>query len=241
MSFWKKDRSLNKFGHNSDVGSTEVDIWEGNRPYNWLDVATRLYISSSSNNDNFNGSGARTITRLGLNEDWNEDGETLPLNGQSRVLADKLSFRTFRAKTKTAGSGGKNEGTIFIHDSTVTAGVPDELDKVYAIISPGHNRTLMAIWTGPANKSFYLADWWASMKVDVGVAKAVDVHLYIRPPNGVFELEWIFHLSNGANNWNHDFKLPLQVPPRSDVTVRAHVSSGPGVALSAGFSGWYGI
>lgn len=241
MAFWKKDKSINKFGYNGDVGSAEVDIWEYNRPYNWLDAATRLYASSSSENDFFGGSGAWSITLLGLNENWSEQDEVIVLDGQNRIQTDKFFYRTFRIKVETAGGGivGKNEGTIYIHNSTVTAGVPDDPDKVYAIITPGHNQTLMALWTSPANKSLYLADWWASMSVDVGVAKATEVHLYIRPAGGVFQLRYIFHLSD--SNWRHGFLLPLLVAPRSDVTIRAHASSGPGAAVSAGFSGWYGM
>lgn len=235
-----KHYPLNKFGYNSEVGAIEKDIWEYNVSYNWQNVPIQLYASSDSNNDRSDGFGARTVILKGLDLDWMEQSSQLALDGQNKVKINKFFIRTFRAKVETAGNIGGSDGTIFFYFGTATAGVPDDPNKVFAIISPPHNQTLMALWTVPVGKMLYLTDWWAS----TGAAKTVEMHLYVRSKadrEGVFQLKDIFHINNGSP-WRQEYKLPFEIESKSDIVIRSHLvdsGGGPKNPVSAGFSGWY--
>lgn len=251
MKFWKPtslldiakgivtgDKPLNKFGYNGNVSEIQKDIWPYDTPYNWLDEPTQMYASSSNEEDSSTGIGARTVVLKGLDPNWVELDGLAALDGHSRVPVNGAFIRAFRAKVETAGIARKSIGTIYFHNSEVTAGVPDNPAAVYAIILPVHNKTLMTLWTVPADRILMLAEWRAS----TSAVQTVEVHLYIREradEDGVFQLEDLFHIKDGRP-WRQPYRLPLDIPGKSDLVVRAHCLKPAGGAVSAGFSGWYG-
>jgi len=84
------------------------------------------------------------------------------MNGTSAVTTTGSFLRIFRARVVTAGSSGRNEGTITIRDqdtsttrALITNGATD-----------GNGQTLMAVYTIPAGKTGYI--------ININVSSAKD-------------------------------------------------------------------
>src|SRR5210317_907931 len=107
--------SVHKFGFNSSVDTTLATVWDQGGLYSYLGSASALYISSSSANDTAAGTGARTVTVSGLDNNFDQKVETVTLNGQSGVeLNGSTWFRVNRIVVNTAGSGGANAGVLYV-------------------------------------------------------------------------------------------------------------------------------
>ena len=109
--------NVSKFGYNPTVGSGNYEsIWEGSNAYPWMSTDDQLEVLSSDTDDTSAGTGARTVELQGLDSSWNVLTETVTMNGTSAVTTTGSFLRIFRARVVTAGSSGRNEGTITIRD-----------------------------------------------------------------------------------------------------------------------------
>ena len=155
--------NVSKFGYNPTVGSGNYEsIWEGSNAYPWMSAADQLEVLSSDTDDTSAGTGARTVELQGLDSSWNVLTETVTMNGTSAVTTTGSFLRIFRARVVTAGSSGRNEGTITIRDqdtsttrALITNGATD-----------GNGQTLMAVYTIPAGKTGYI--------ININVSSAKD-------------------------------------------------------------------
>ena len=212
-------KSIFKFGFNSDVNGTEETIWDQGGIYSYPTSAIQIKVSSTSANDAAAGTGARTMTVVGLDGNYNEAQETVSLNGQTEVLTDTTFIRVFRAFVETAGSSGTAAGDIYMGNGVVSGGVPA---TVYAKISLGENQTLMALWTVPAGYTGYLT------KIDLGTGtpnnnQYINARIIQRAFGGVFRTATKITLQTGGNILN--FPAPIVLPEKTDIEARA-VSSG---------------
>src|SRR6056300_570903 len=87
--------------------------------YQHLDVgaASTLYAYSANAQDSASGTGARTITIQGLDNNFNEIEETVTVGGAATTLE---FLRVYRAFVATAGSLNTNIGDVLI--STASGG-----------------------------------------------------------------------------------------------------------------------
>jgi len=155
--------NVSKFGYNPTVGSGNYEsIWEGSNAYPWMSTDDQLEVLSSDTDDTSAGTGARTVELQGLDSSWNVLTETVTMNGTSAVTTTGSFLRIFRARVVTAGSSGRNEGTITIRDqdtsttrALITNGATD-----------GNGQTLMAVYTIPAGKTGYIININVSSQKD---------------------------------------------------------------------------
>lgn len=143
---------IQKFGLNPDVAaSTTEDIWYGGGLYTgFLTAAATVRIKAGGNtNDTAAGSGAQSITIVGLDETWTETSENIVTNGSSVSSATTTTFvRIYRAYVGNVGTyGGANAGDITIETS---GGV------VVAVIAASMGQTQMCIYSVPANKRAFI-------------------------------------------------------------------------------------
>jgi len=192
-----------------------------------------MKVSSSSANDAALGTGARTVSVQGLDQNYNEVAETVTLTGQTEVLTTNTFIRVFRAFVITAGSGETAAGTIYVGTGTVTAGVPA---TVYAEIALGENQTTMATWTVPAGYTFYVYRGTFSAASN-NVAQYILGKFMFRPFGGVFRNAADVTVNSSAIQY--DFELPLALPEKSDIEARAIALSGTNFYVTASFEGVY--
>lgn len=143
--------TIEKFGFNPDVAaSTEEDVWAAGGTYNWLTAADTVRIASGGNvNDTAAGTGARSITIVGLDSNWDEATETIATAGGSASSATSTSFiRVFRAFVATSGTyNGANTGDVTIETSGGTT---------VAFIVAARGQTQLAIYTVPDGFNAFL-------------------------------------------------------------------------------------
>lgn len=115
-----------------------------------------LSIASTSALDTSAGTGARTMTIEGLDENYREMPlETITLNGTTPVNSTAQYFRINRMTVITAGSTRINQGDIFIGDSadTFTAGIPDT--RVYCAMYLGESVSQYGTFSVPEGKKLH--------------------------------------------------------------------------------------
>ena len=114
---------VNKWGFNPSVdvmgGGFEDVIAEGGLHY-WAATESILQVSSTSLNDVAGGTGAYSLHIEGLDSNFREVHEDVPLNGLTVVNSKHKFYRVNRAYVLTSGSSDQNEGGITIGDGTGT-------------------------------------------------------------------------------------------------------------------------
>lgn len=174
---------------------------------------------------NANDSGAAVVEIRGLAGDLAPLSEFMLLSTGASTTAAGSYLRVFRAIVRLAGSSNGNEGTLSLKNNAE--------NNTLAVITAGRNQTLMAMWTVPAGKTFYLLCYYASE------AKGKETELLLRwrdNPNEPFGLKHHQFFKNAAIK--HIFQIPLELQAGSDIAISTEAGGGGG-KISAGFAGWY--
>lgn len=217
--------SVNKFGTNLDVGTTEETIWTNGGNITWPAAAFTAYIVSSDAADASAGTGARTVTVSGLDADYKVKTASVTLNGTSAVAISGTWLRINRAFVTSSGTGGGAAGTVTIQDVGATV--------VYADLSEG-NQTQIAAYTVPAGHTLYLDQITFTAAVSIGTNSAT-VKLDTRDfGSNTFRTRYIADLQSGE--LINSLQYPLALPEKTDIEARAVMSAGT-ASISAFFEG----
>lgn len=224
--------SLLKFGTRTSVlANTQSVVWEGaNALYTYLTTAQQLKIASSSAQDAPGGTGALTLTLVGLDANWLEISETITMTGASVVTTTASFIRIFRAYVASCGSSLANVGAITVTNNAGTV--------VQLIIPATDGQTLMTMWTVPAGKVAYLT----GSTVSTDSNKGARVSIYTRLNDGGTTYPWLIKYRAflfGGNN-TFSFNIPFKIPAKTDIEVRVTTPASAGTT-SAGstFELWY--
>ena len=134
-----------KFGRNPDVDAAE-DIVAVGGDYAGLDAtaAETLDIVGGAA-DTAAGTGTRTLSVSGLDDDWEEISEVVTMAGAGGVTTVNQYKRVNRLQSITAGSGEINAGDIIASQSSSAI----EMARILA----GVGITEQAVYTVPAGKT----------------------------------------------------------------------------------------
>lgn len=233
--------TVSKFGRIPDIdnGNTNEDVWDGTGAYGgFLAAAATMTVSSSSTADDGDpaGSGALTVSVVGLDADFLEVQQNITMNGQTGVTLATPLIRVYRAWVETAGAGLTNAGDIWIGTGTITTGVPAVR---HAGILTGRGQTLMAIYTIPANFNHGLIiSWYASTGANV-----TDAYASVALQTREFGKAWRTRRQMDVRGHMIEaLESPIALRPKADIRVRvidcgtnnARVSAGFDVALTGG-------
>ena len=213
-------KSVFKFGFNTTLGTTEETVWSGSTLYAYPTSASTMTVSSGSVLDTAAGTGARTVTISGLDASYNEQSETVTLNGQTAVTTVGTYIRMNRAFVVTAGSTATAQGNIYVGTGAVTTGVPA---NIYAQMLVGDNQTLMALWTVPAGYTGYLESAYINAG-DTSASQSIIAKFVQRQLGGVFRVASKVALHDGIGNFFD--AIPPSFPEKTDLEVRAVSSAG---------------
>ena len=219
--------TVNKFGTNPVISTTEETIWENGGNITWPATAFTATIVSTDAADTSAGTGARVVTVQGLDSDYNFQTVSVTLNGTTAVTISGANpwLRINRAFVTSSGTGGGAAGTITIQDVGATV--------VYANLGLG-NQTQMAVYTVPAGHTLYLDQITFTAAVSTGTNSAV-VKLDTRDfGSNTFRTRYIADLQSGE--LINSLQYPLALPEKTDIEARA-VVSGQSSAISAFFEG----
>lgn len=142
----------NKFGYNNDVDTGGAEhVWSFGGTHTILTSAETLDVVSTSTNDtNSSGTGARSVRVYGIDANYEALTEDVNLNGTTTVTTSGSFLGVNRAVVLTCGSGGVNAGDINITATTATTN--------QAQIPTGQGTTQQLIFFTQANHTA-LADY----------------------------------------------------------------------------------
>lgn len=160
--------SVIKWGHNSDIDTTTdpEDVWETGGLMNWPTAAAVCAVSSGSDADNGGtATGALTLTIEGLDANWDEQSETITLNGTGTVNTANSYIRINRAFVASVGTyHSANTGAI-----TGTIGGSNMFT-----ITAGTGQTQLGRYSVPNNRTFLLRQ----LDILVGSTKTATVKMW---------------------------------------------------------------
>lgn len=176
-------RSIVVIGHNTDVSSTEEDVWEGGGTYTFLSAAAELEVLSSSASDTAAGVGARSVRVTGLDADGFEKTVDVALDGTTPVSLGSF-LRVNGGFVLTSGSNGTNVGTI---TARTVVGATSQL-----VIAAGNGFHAQFIYTVPKNYNAIVGTFFFSTEQTSGGepgANSTRIVFYSR--------------ANGSGTWLH--------------------------------------
>jgi hypothetical protein len=229
---------VHKFGAAPDFDTVDgsVTIWDGadDEEINQM----RLQYSTSADIDTVSSTSASDTFVLqlqGLGSNYELITQRVTLNGTSQVTLTTKLIRIFRMKN--TGSAD-NVGHIYVYvNGTATGGIPDTSADVRAVMQPGKNQTLMAVYTVPSGYTGYMRDWYASI---AGPSKSSEyaIELRARQQGGAFQLKHITSIQDGGTSYvQHNYDDPERFTEKVDIEMRAQALVGGvrGAAIAAGF------
>ncbi len=200
-----------KFGRNPDIdGAAEETIWEGGGTYPFQSSAQSLEVLSASGDDTSAGTGARTITLIGLDANYAEQTQVITLNGTSVVAITGTWLRVHRCSVTTAGTGGVNAGLITVRIASAGA--------TLLVIGAGNGQTLMAVYTIPAGITGYMLSYYCSANA-TPTPPYCDIKLFTRPSTGVLNLK--HQQALGPGYFYHKFEAPFKITEKTDIYLNA--------------------
>lgn len=203
---------VHKFGRNSSLANgSEETIWDGSNLYPWSAWnagADNVYLKSSSASD-----ASITIFIQGLDENYALQSEVVTLDGTdpsaTAVASANTYVRLFRMYNTSATPLTGNVSALYASDS----------GTMVAQVRAGFDQTLMSVYTIPAGHVGYLLN----LNMSTPKNAEVDGRLYFRNFGGVFRIQ---HSGNMyGSSYNMDFQIPLAIPGKTDIDLRAQASS----------------
>ena len=219
---------IHKFGRNPSVGGAPETIWMYGGVYSYLTSPSTVYVTSDDAADAAAGTGARTVTVQGLDGDYNNVQETLTVGGSVGTVE---FLRVFRAFVVESGSVGTNVGDVRVTTGAGGSGtVLADIGTIGVGTTFGLGQTQLALYTIPAHCTGYLTTWNVGIG---GYNSSATVSLYTRLfDTGYlsFRTRDIMDVPGGYHTRNYD--IPLRIPARTDIEIRAIASTGTTVSAS---------
>ena len=201
--------SVNKFGYSDNINSSYSCVCDNGGVYAW-DTTPGIATLVSDN-----ASDVSTIRIYGVLSDFSSFTEDVVLTGTTPVNTTNTDIKhIYRAYTVDDGLLG---------DITIT------LDSsVVAKILYDNNRTLMATYVIPKGYTGYILQG----NTATGQGKEATVQFRVRTNDTVFQTVHVATIYE--NNYTYKFPIPLKLPEKTVLEVRAKTTSGT-INVSATF------
>ena len=183
-------------------------VWDVNdTTYPWAswDTAGTLSIPAVNASDN-----GKQITIEGLDANYEIISENVGLSSSSTVTTVKEFKRISRAYMHNGSA--TNVGNINIQKSAVTV----------CRITAGKGQSLMAIYTVPAGHTAYILQGACSCQSGADATGEMFVRYF---GSSSFRAGHTFEVSGNGGAYLYEFCIPVKIPEKSDIDVRATVRS----------------
>lgn len=216
-------------GNNPDIDIATVpeDVWSGGGLYPWMTASTALEIVSSDAADSAAGTGARTVSIVGLDAAYEPVTQVVTLNGTTPVPNPIELFRINSAIVATSGSGQVNAGTITIRDAGAGA--------TRTLIALGYGITRQSQFTVRAGYTLQIISMLFNVQRQ-GTEPGATVATWVRAENGTYRMP--LEITVGGNPYRHDGIPGVIVPEKSDFGLRCNAVKSNNTDITAG---WLGI
>lgn len=220
---------IEKFGRNDTLSANVETVWDGSSIYTYLSSDSNIYVTSTDGDDNPSGNGARTVEVQGLDASYNLITEVVDVDDSAST---NTFIRVFRVIVNSVGSTGQAEGTISVRSASGGGGtLLAQITKVGTGGGASLGQTFMALYTVPAGKTGYITQWTVGAGGHNADTTAI---LACREfGDGGFNAKDI--MISAGSQFSKNFVVPLQIPEKNDIEVRAW-SSSTGNDISASFN-----
>jgi len=200
---------IHKFGAVPAMSQNQTGtIWDVNDTnYPWASFTSAGTLSVPAVNASDNG---KTITIVGLNGSYDDIQESVVVSSSGATATTKEFIRVYRAFVS-------NGSETNVADINVQKGGTTVLR-----ISANKGQTLMAIYTVPAGYTGYLLKGTATCQS--GADATADMFVRYFGQSG-FRVGHSFEVSGDGSQYMYEFGIPLRIPEKSDIDVRATVRS----------------
>lgn len=161
--------TLNKFGENLAVGTSEEDIRASGGTLVFLQSAELITISSNDGADTLGGANAHSVEVIGLNSDWEEISEIVNLSGATEVNTTKEFIRIYRMRVHEVGTYSVSNAGDIIGVASISGGTQ-------IAIPDGEGQSKTSHYTVPLGKKVIIT----RISATVNTGKDVDIKLKIR-------------------------------------------------------------
>lgn len=207
---------IHKFGAVPAMSQNQTgSIWDVNDtlyPWSAFNTAGVLTVPAVNASDN-----GKTITVIGLDGNYNEQQETFTVSSAGTVTGTKTFKRVYRAFV--------SDGESNVADINVQRGGTTVLR-----ITAGKAQTLMAIYTVPAGYTGYLIKGTMTCGASADATGDMFVRYF---GQSSFRVGHSFEVSGTGGQYIYEFGVPLPIPEKSDIDVRANVRSNNARATAA--------
>lgn len=210
--------AVNKFGHNDAVAVTGEDVWMGGGIYGFYPTTAQDMeaVSDDPEDGAGGGTGALTMQVYGLDADWNEQSETVTLNGTGVVALENTYIRMYRVIILTAGTNGTNVGNIVVR---IASG-----GTVGAYVAADDGQTQQAIYTIPNGKTGYFVKGYVGISDNDKNGETAGFKWRVRPSNGgngAWQVKRQVSATNIGSSWfQYQFAVPAgPLPEKTDIRM----------------------
>lgn len=190
--------SQNNTGTIWDVNDTEY-------PWSAFASASTITIDRASASD-----ADKIVTVQGLDASYNVISENITLSSATGNASTQSFIRVYRASMHNGSAA--NVGNISIKVSTT----------VVAQITAGKSQTLMAVYTVPSGYNAYLMKGVATCQDGADATGDMFVRYF---GDSAFRVGHSFEVSGDGGEYMYEFGIPLRIPEKSDIDIRASVRS----------------
>ena len=230
---------VGKFGRNNEIANSAAeDVWTPGGSRTVLTAATTLEVKSTSENDiDVSGSGARQIRVYGLDTNWEEITEDFALNGSTFVAGSSSFLRVNSLRVISRGTyDGYNAGTITVRksDGSGTGAILSEI-AVDADFG-GDGASYQTHYTVPADKGalvYYIAvntESAKGMRLSANIRTNASENLTTAPFIGDINIRQFTYDDMDGYNQIDIPDLPFYLPPKTDVWFSAIAAATTGSA-----------
>ena len=200
-----------KFGAVPSMSSGAYgSIWDVNDTlYPWDALGAGSVVNVERNDVADNG---LDVTVQGLDENYEFAEETITITGADQT-GSQLFTRVNRAFVVDAG--GTNVSNIDIEAGAAGG-------TTVARITAGFGQTLMAVYTIPAGKTGYILHGTATGSSDTDASGSMRVRYF---GTDTFRVGHAFELQLRGGQYDYTFAVPIPVPEKTDIDVRAQMRS----------------
>jgi hypothetical protein len=184
--------------------NTTGTIWDINDTiYPWASWSTAGTLSIPAVNTSDDG---KDVTIVGLDSNFDLLTETVTVSSSGSTVTTESFIRIERAYISDM-----NVGNVNIQKSAVTV----------ARITAGNGMTSMGIYTIPAGYTGYLVKGTASVQDGADATG----NMFVRYFGQDFMLGHSFEVSGRGGQYMYNFDIPIKLPEKTDIDVRATVRS----------------
>ena len=214
---------IKAIGHNAALSATYETVTATSAVQGYINHADSLDVVCAGAQDDTSGTGIRTITIYGLDDDWEVQSEIVTLAGSATVRTANEFLRVYKVEATTAGSGGVASNTILVQNAAN--------DTTLATIATGETRAHMGMFSVPDGKSLYImhvsgASASAVLQTVILVERKYGTTVWLERDAGMVYL----------SGFDKRHTFPIKFDAKSDVEIRAKGNTGNIIVM---FAGWY--